>query len=76
MFVNQNSLLVLLVLVLGGMVWWANQTGWTLIQIAVVVAVVFGFVAMGVYAKRTATNNIPAILKAGKPVLVEYYSEF
>ena len=35
-----------------------------------------GFVAMGVYAQRNATADVPAILKAGKPILVEYYSEF
>lgn len=76
MFVNQNSLIILLVLVLGGTVWWANTAGWSLVQIAVVALVVIGFVAMGMYAQRNATADVPAILKAGKPVLVEYYSEF
>lgn len=76
MFVNQNSLIIMLVLVLGGALWWANSAGWTTVQLAVIAVVIFGFVAMGVYAQRNATADVPAILKAGKPVLVEYYSEF
>lgn len=76
MFVNQNSLIIMLVLVLGGTLWWANSAGWTAVQLAVIAVVIFGFVAMGVYAQRNATADVPAILKAGKPVLVEYYSEF
>jgi hypothetical protein len=76
MFVNQNSLLLLLLIVLGGTVWWANQSGWTIVQFVVLAVVVLGFVAMGVYARRTATSDIPTILKGGKPVLVEYYSEY
>ena len=76
MFVNQNSLIIMLVLVLGGTLWWANSAGWTMVQFAVIAVVIFGFVAMGVYAQRNATADVPAILKAGKPVLVEYYSEF
>jgi hypothetical protein len=47
-----------------------------MVQLAVIAVVIFGFVAMGVYAQRNATADVPAILKAGKPVLVEYYSEF
>ena len=76
MFVNQNSLIIMLVLVLGGTLWWANSAGWTMVQLAVIAVVIFGFVAMGVYTQRNATADVPAILKAGKPVLVEYYSEF
>jgi TctA family transporter len=76
MFVNQNSLIIMLVLVLGGTLWWANSAGWTMVQLAVIAVVIFGFVAMGVYAQRNATADVPAILKAGKPILVEYYSEF
>jgi hypothetical protein len=76
MFVNQNSLILMLILVLGGTVWWANQSGWTTIPIAVIALVVIGFAAMGIYGRRSATADIPTILKGGKPVLVEYYSEF
>lgn len=76
MFVNQNSLFLLSIIVLGGTVWWANQSGWMLLHYMVLVLVVLGFIAMGAYARRTATADVPTILKGGKPVLVEYYSEF
>jgi hypothetical protein len=76
MFVNQNSLILMLILFLGGTVWWANQSGWNTIQIVTIAAVLLGFAAMGIYARRTATADIPTILKGGKPVLVEYYSEY
>ncbi|NBU64488.1 MAG: hypothetical protein EBS29_08320 [Chloroflexia bacterium] len=77
MFVNQNSFLIMALLLLAGTVYWANQGAWQVGRIVVVVAVAGVLVVTGWWSHRKATNDaVPAVLAGGKIVLIEYYSDY
>ncbi|MFM2031696.1 MAG: hypothetical protein RLZZ297_461 [Chloroflexota bacterium] len=76
MIVNRHSTVFFLGLVVAGAVYSGMTSGWNALTIAAVLVAAVGAWALVRYARRTATADIPAVLRGGKPVLVEFYSEF
>ena len=76
MFLNQNSLVILALMAIAGASWWAYQGAWAPVRIAVLGVLVLVTMTTALWARRTPTAEIPALLKGGQPVLVEYYSDF
>jgi hypothetical protein len=76
MFINQNSFLILAALMLAGTSWWAYQGAWAPVRILVLGVMTVVIVVAALWARRAPTADIPEILRGGKPVLVEYYSDF
>lgn len=77
MFVNQNSFLIMAIMILAGTAYWANQGAWQIGRIGVLVVVAAALAVTGWWAHRQAsTEAVPAVLAGGKIVLVEYYSDY
>jgi hypothetical protein len=77
MFVNQNSFLIMALLILAGTAYWANQGAWQITRIGVLVVVAGVLAVTGWWAHRQAnTDAVPDVLAGGKIVLVEYYSDY
>lgn len=76
MFINQNSFIVLALMVLVGASWWAYQGAWVPARLVVLSVLVVVVVSTALWARRTPTAEVPNVLKGGQPVLVEYYSDF
>ncbi len=77
MFVNQNSFLIMVVMILAGTAYWANQGAWQIGRIGVLVVVAGALAVTGWWAHRQAsTDAVPDVLAGGKIVLVEYYSDY
>lgn len=76
MFINQNSFMLLALMVLIGASWWAYQGAWAPIRLAVLGVLVVLALSTAIWARRTPTAEVPNALKGGQPVLVEYYSDF
>lgn len=76
MLVNRHSTLFFLGIVLLGTLYAGFQSGWSPIILAGSAITIAAAYALVRYARRAATRDIPAVLRGGKPVLVEFYSEF
>jgi hypothetical protein len=77
MMLNQYSFVMVVVLIVIGAVVWATQQGWGQSQVLVVAGVVVLSVLIAVLMQRQATESaLPEVLRQGKPVLVEYYSDY
>lgn len=77
MMLNQYSFVMVVVLMVGAAVVWAARHGWGQLQLFVVVGVVVVSVVVAVLTQRQATQStLPEVLRQGKPVLVEYYSDY
>jgi hypothetical protein len=77
MFVNQNSFLIMAVMILAGTAYWANQGAWQISRVGVLVVVAGVLAVTGWWAHRQAsTEAVPDVLAGGKIVLVEYYSDY
>lgn len=77
MMLNQYSFVMVVLLVVLGSVIWATQQGWGQAQVLVVAGVVVLSVVVAVLTHRQATDgDLPQVLRQGKPVLVEYYSDY
>ncbi len=77
MFVNQNSFLIMAVMILAGTAYWANQGAWQITRIGVLIVVAGALAVTGWWAHRQAsTDAVPDVLAGGKIVLVEYYSDY
>ena len=77
MFVNQNSFLIMALMILAGTAYWANQGAWQIGRIGVLVVVAGVLAVTGWWAHRQASSDaVPEVLAGGKIVLVEYYSDY
>jgi low affinity Fe/Cu permease len=77
MMLNQYSFVMVVVLIVIGAVVWATLQGWGQSQVLVVAGVVVLSVLIAVLMQRQATESaLPEVLRQGKPVLVEYYSDY
>ena len=77
MMLNQYSFVMVVGLLVVGAVVWAAQRGWGQSQVLVVAGVVVASVIVAVVTHRQATQTaLPDVLQQGKPVLVEYYSDY
>lgn len=77
MFFNQNSFLIMALMILAGTAYWANQGAWQITRIGVLVVVATAIVVTGWLSQRQAsTEAVPTVLAGGQIVLVEYYSDY
>ncbi|MFZ9858660.1 MAG: hypothetical protein ACO3F2_10085 [Roseiflexaceae bacterium] len=76
MFINQNSFVVMALMAIAGVSWWAYQGAWAPVRITVLGVLVILVLTTAMWTRRTPTAEIPNMLKGGQPVLVEYYSDF
>lgn len=76
MLINRHSTIFFLGVILAGTLYSGFTAGWTVLHLLGAVVVVGAAVALVRYAQRTATPNIPTVLRGGVPVLVEFYSAY